>query len=67
MACLLGVTVQGKDISITAGDATLAIIDTGTTLIGGPSTDVRAIWSAVPGSAPIPSRSGFYSFRKLTH
>ncbi|KAG6840112.1 hypothetical protein C0991_008902 [Blastosporella zonata] len=56
------VTVQGKKVAITAGDVAQAAIDTGTTLIGGPSADVAAIWAAVPGSQTVPSMSGFYSF-----
>ncbi|KAG6846654.1 hypothetical protein H0H93_012601, partial [Arthromyces matolae] len=57
------VTVQGKSVAITnSGIVSLAAIDTGTTLIGGPTADVAAIWAAVPGSQTVPSMSGFYSF-----
>jgi cathepsin D len=55
-------TVQGKKVQITS--ATSAI-DTGTTLIGGPSTDVQNIWAQVPGSLPLNGdMQGFYGFRK---
>lgn len=57
-------TVNGKSISITGGDAGVSAIDTGTTLIGGPSDDVAAIWAAVPGSSPSLENPGFFGFRK---
>ncbi|KAF8997399.1 aspartic peptidase domain-containing protein [Cyathus striatus] len=60
------VTVQGKSVTISTGDAALAAIDTGTTLVGGPSADVNAIWSAIPGSQQEPDAtgkpSGMFSF-----
>jgi len=60
------ITVQGKSINITTGDAALAVIDIGTTLIGGPSSDVNAIWSSIPGSKEESDSdgtpSGFFSF-----
>lgn len=59
-----GVTVQGSNVAITSGDSALAAIDTGTTLIGGPTADVNAIWKAVPGASAIQGQSGFFSFRK---
>ncbi|KAF9556706.1 acid protease [Agrocybe pediades] len=56
------VTVNGKSVQITtANDASLSAIDTGTTLIGGPSGDVAAIWNAVGGS-PSPGNPGFFRF-----
>ncbi|KAF9050163.1 aspartic peptidase domain-containing protein [Panaeolus papilionaceus] len=59
---LSDVTVQGKSVKITSGDSAVSAIDTGTTLIGGPSTDVAAIWAAVPGSAPSQVNQGFFTF-----
>lgn len=56
------VTVQGKSISITTGSSAIAAIDTGTTLIGGPSKDVAAIYNAIPGSQPLPQSGGLYAF-----
>ena len=56
------VTAQGKSVPISTGNAALAAIDTGTTLIGGPTADVQSIWNAVGGSA-IPSMPGYYQFR----
>ncbi|KAH9484944.1 Pepsin A [Psilocybe cubensis] len=59
---LSAVTVNGKSVSITAGDSAISAIDTGTTLIGGPSADVAAIWAAVPGSSPSLENPGFFGF-----
>ncbi|KIK09781.1 hypothetical protein K443DRAFT_671105 [Laccaria amethystina LaAM-08-1] len=56
------ITVQGQSVQITTGNAALAAIDTGTTLIGGPTADVNAIWAAVPGSAAVVDQEGFFSF-----
>jgi cathepsin D len=57
------ITVNGKGVTTSTGNAALAAIDTGTTLIGGPSADVQAIWAAVPGSVPMTGQNaGFYSF-----
>jgi len=57
------VTVQGKSVQIASGQDALAAIDTGTTLIGGPTADVKAIWAAVPGSTPLTGNmEGFYGF-----
>lgn len=62
----LGVNVNGKSVQVSTSSA-LAAIDTGTTLIGGPSDGVQAIWSAVPGSQPLSGQmEGFFAFRKLS-
>lgn len=62
---LSSVTVQGKSVQVATGSSALSAIDTGTTLIGGPSTDVAAIWAAVPGSQPLLGQmAGFYGFRR---
>ena len=60
----VAITVQGKSVQITTGNDALALLDTGTTLIGGPTADVRAIWAAVPGSAAVVNQQGFFSFRQ---
>ncbi|KAI9067338.1 acid protease [Trametes sanguinea] len=59
---MTGATVQGKTVSIPTGDAALSAIDTGTTLVGGPSDAVKAIYDAIPGSNPVPSMSGFFQY-----
>ncbi|KAH6914450.1 aspartyl protease [Coprinopsis sp. MPI-PUGE-AT-0042] len=58
-------TVQGQSTRLTSGRASLAAIDTGTTLIGGPTDDVEAFWAQVPGSFPVPANErnpGFWYF-----
>jgi cathepsin D len=57
------VTVQGTPLKIATGNDALAAIDTGTTLIGGPTTDVENLWAQVKGSAKIPNMPGFFQFR----
>ncbi|KAI0267050.1 aspartic peptidase domain-containing protein [Gloeopeniophorella convolvens] len=58
-----GVNVNGNAVSVAGGDAALAAIDTGTTLIGGPTAAVNAIWGAVSGSQALGGNmAGFFSF-----
>jgi len=64
---LASVTVQGQSVQITTGASALSAIDTGTTLIGGPSADVAAIWAAVPGSGISQVSSGFFNFPCTTN
>ncbi|KAJ7502459.1 acid protease [Mycena galericulata] len=57
------VTVQGAAVPVATGNAALAAIDTGTTLIGGPTNDVDAIWASVKGSSRVgDSMPGFFQF-----
>lgn len=59
---LQGVTVQGQSVSVATGNNALSAIDTGTTLIGGPSADVAKIWASVPGSSRASNSQGLYTF-----
>jgi len=61
---LTGLTAQGKAVNVATGTNALCAIDTGTTLIGGPSKDVATFWNAIPGARAIQDQAGFYSFRK---
>ncbi|ESK94875.1 aspartic peptidase a1 [Moniliophthora roreri MCA 2997] len=45
-------SIQGNSISIPSGSEAYAAIDTGTTLIAGPSQYVEQIYSNIPGSRP---------------
>ena len=49
---MTAVTVNGQRVSVPSGDLAVAAIDTGTTLIGGPTEAMDAIWAAVFGSQP---------------
>jgi cathepsin D len=54
-------------VEIATGNAAMAAIDTGTTLIGGPSADVQNIWAQVPNSVSLEgSMAGFFGFRMQT-
>lgn len=56
--------MQGAAVSVATGNAALAAIDTGTTLIGGPTNDVNAIWAAIKGAGRVGnSMPGFFQFR----
>ncbi|KAI0293237.1 aspartic peptidase domain-containing protein [Russula brevipes] len=55
------ITANGKSVDV--GSATSAAIDTGTTLIGGPSAAVKAFWGAVSGAVALSGNlTGFYAF-----
>ena len=42
----------------------LSVIDTGTTLIGGPHAEVVSLYNAIPGSVDLGSDNpGFFGFR----
>jgi cathepsin D len=57
--------VNGQNIVINQNSA-LSAIDTGTTLIGGPSDDVQAIYAAIPNSQALTGEmAGFYQYREL--
>lgn len=44
-------TVNGNSITLASGSSSYAAIDTGTTLIGGPTDQVAAIFAQIPNSA----------------
>ncbi|KAG2125045.1 aspartic peptidase domain-containing protein [Suillus clintonianus] len=45
-------TVQGNSVSIPTGSSSYSAIDTGTTLVGGPSSVIQNIFAQIPGSQP---------------
>jgi cathepsin D len=56
--------VQGKSIPVGTGSSAVGAIDTGTTLIGGPTAAVQAIYDAIPNSQAVPNSGGLFAFRK---
>lgn len=58
---IAGISVEGTNVNL--GSAVNAAIDTGTTLIGGPSSTVAAIYAAIPGSKPMTGGyAGYYEY-----
>ncbi|KAJ6594861.1 aspartic peptidase domain-containing protein [Mycena capillaripes] len=61
LACQVSINVQGQAIPI-ASSTKLATFDTGTSPIGGPPADVKAIWDVIPGASASTTETGFYEF-----
>lgn len=60
---LTDLTVQGNSINLAAGAASYSAIDTGTTLIGGPTNAIQQIYAQIPGAAAGTGNfDGFYTF-----
>jgi len=60
---MTGMTVQGNSITLPTGSASYSAIDTGTTLIGGPSSAIQAIFAQIPNSARASGDfEGYYSY-----
>ena len=56
--------VNGKDIPLSPDGS--GVIETGTTLIGGPTAVISAIYAQIPGSQPLTGNlTGYYGFRML--
>lgn len=51
IGCLQALTVQGNTITPSSSQS-FSAIDTGTTLVGGPSSVIQSIFAQIPGSAP---------------
>jgi cathepsin D len=63
LSIILALTVNGKSVSISSGSGALSAIDTGTTLIAGPSDAVDAFWAQVDGAVALTgANQGFYAF-----
>ena len=63
MTGVIGFRMNGQEISITRSTA-LSAIDTGTTLIGGPTADVNRIWRAVPEATALSgANAGYWAIR----
>ena len=64
--CTLALTVNGESVTLSSGSGAYAAIDTGTTLIGGPNTEVANIYAQISGSEALSgSYDGYYSYREF--
>ncbi|OCH85115.1 acid protease [Obba rivulosa] len=59
---MTGLTVDGTSVTLPSGSDSYAAIDTGTTLVGGPASVISALYAAIPGSSPLSSSQGYYSY-----
>jgi cathepsin D len=56
-------TVQGNAVTLPTGTDSYSAIDTGTTLVGGPTSAIQAIYAQIPGSAPgTGNYEGYYTY-----
>ncbi|KAJ4490934.1 aspartic peptidase domain-containing protein [Lentinula aciculospora] len=55
------ITVQSQSVSL-GSSSQLSAIDTGTTLIGGPTDAVQNFYAGVEGSSTVQGQQGFFSF-----
>ncbi|TFK80120.1 acid protease [Polyporus arcularius HHB13444] len=60
---LTGLTVNGQSVSLDAGSASYAAIDTGTTLVGRPADSISALYAHIPGSEALTGDdAGYYTY-----
>jgi len=60
---LTGMTVQGAAVTIPTGTDSYSAIDTGTTLVGGPSSAIASMFAQIPGSAVgTGNYEGYYTY-----
>lgn len=65
---VVALTVQGSSVSLPSGSASYAAIDTGTTLVGGPSTVIQNIYAKIPGSQRGTGNwQGYWIYRTSSH
>lgn len=57
------VSVQGNSVAVGSGSSAYAAIDTGTTLVGGPSDVISNMYAQIPGSAAASGNyEGYYTY-----
>jgi hypothetical protein len=60
---MTSMTVQGNSVTIPTGTDSYSAIDTGTTLVGGPTSAIAAIYAQIPGSAAgTGNYAGYYTY-----
>jgi len=61
---LSGLTVNSNSVTLPSASSSQAAIDTGTTLVGGPSSVISALYAQIPGSSPgTGNYQGYYIYR----
>ncbi len=59
----VGLTVNGQSLSLDAGCASYAAIDTDITLVGGPADSISALYAQIPSSKVLTGDdAGYYKF-----
>ena len=65
---ITSLSVNSASVSLPSSSSSLAAIDTGTSLIGGPDTVVAALYALIPNSAPgTGNYEGYYTYRTSSH
>ncbi|KAF9461540.1 aspartic peptidase A1 [Collybia nuda] len=60
---MTSLTVQGTSVALPSGSEAYSAIDTGTTLVGGPSEYMNALYSLIPGASPGSGNfEGYYTY-----
>lgn len=63
---MTGMTVNNNSVTLPTGTDAYSAIDTGTTLVGGPTAAIQALYAQIPGSAPgTGNYEGYFTYRKL--
>jgi cathepsin D len=61
---ITSLSVNSNSVSLPSGTSSYAAIDTGTTLIGGPATQVASLYASIPNSAlGTGNYEGYYTYR----
>jgi cathepsin D len=66
MLAIKNLTVNSNSVTLPSGQSSYAVIDTGTTLIGGPAAQVASIYAHIPNSVlGTGNYEGYYLYRAL--
>lgn len=64
---MTGLSVGSTSVDLGSGSETYAAIDTGTTLVGGPSAQIAALFAGIEGSqAGTGNYEGYYLYRAFS-
>ena len=59
-----GLSANGASVELPAGSASYAAIDTGTSLVIGPTAGIEALYSQIPGSEALSGQNeGYWAYR----